>query len=637
METMRVRNLVWRLVSVYDPDEKAQPVSAIARRGYQEMRIKDALKALIRKKERGSLIPMETVWTQQADDENQVPLPEYPRPQLKRASWMCLNGWWEYAFTGTREVPERTDGRILVPFSPETSRSGVGRTLHPGEALWYRREIDPAAVPALNGRKKGARLLLHFGAVDERCTVWWNRHRLGRHRGGYLPFTFDVTDFLRKGKNELLVRVLDDTDQGPACRGKQKLHPGGMFYTPQSGIWQTVWMERVPENYIQELKILPHVEEGEVEFRFCMKKPAAGRIRTACGYSTCVSEKDFQEDGSGTCRIHLEDPVLWSPESPHLYSVKIEIGEDEVESYFAMRSFGTGKDENGNPCLTLNGQPYFFHGVLDQGYWPESLMTAPSDEAMCFDISQMKKLGFNMLRKHAKIEPPRWYYHCDRLGMVVWQDMVNGGGPIPALLCTYAPTGLPLLGKVLSDRHYKLLSREDARERGRFEKELLAMIHHLSNAPCIGMWVIFNEGWGQFDSVRLTELVRQEDPSRPVDHASGWFDQKAGDICSVHNYFRDLVVEKDPAGRAFVISEYGGITCRVPGHVSTEGTYGYHAETTETFAPRFHALMEEIRSLREKGLAGAVYTQVSDIEEEDNGLLTYDRSVNKGLLTDTIN
>ena len=198
---MRVRNLVWRLVSVYDPDEKAQPVSAIARRGYQEMRIKDALKALIRKKERGSLIPMETVWTQQADDENQVPLPEYPRPQLKRASWMCLNGWWEYAFTGTREVPRRPDGRILVPFSPETSRSGVGRTLHPGEALWYRREIDPAAVPALNGRKKGARLLLHFGAVDERCTVWWNRHRLGRHRGGYLPFTFDVTDFLREGKS----------------------------------------------------------------------------------------------------------------------------------------------------------------------------------------------------------------------------------------------------------------------------------------------------------------------------------------------------------------------------------------------------------------------------------------------------
>ena len=652
------------------------------------MRIRDALRAVIRKKERGSLIPMETVWTGQADDENRIPLPEYPRPQLKRASWLCLNGWWEYAVTGIREIPQRADGQILVPFSPETSRSGVGRTLYPGQALWYRREIDLSADPGTEhspaaGIEKGARLLLHFGAVDERCTVWWNRHRLGRHRGGYLPFSFDVTDFLGEGKNELLVRVLDDTDQGPACRGKQKLHPGGMFYTPQSGIWQTVWMEWVPENYVQELKILPHMEEGEVEFRIRMKEPAAGCIkigggfstgsaeqedretagqrtgriqageessagsaeqedretagqRTAEKYSSFVSEKDFQKDRSVICRIHLENPVLWSPENPYLYSVKIQMGEDKTESYFAMRSFGTGTDENGNPCLTLNGQPCFFHGVLDQGYWPESLMTAPSDEAMCFDISQMKKLGFNMLRKHAKIEPLRWYYHCDRLGMVVWQDMVNGGGPIPALLCTYAPTGLPIIGRVLSDRHYKLLSREDARERSRFEDELLAMVRHLSNAPCIGMWVIFNEGWGQFDAARLTGLVRREDPSRPIDHASGWFDQKAGDICSVHNYFRDLKVEKDPAGRVFVISEYGGLTCRVPGHISTEGTYGYHAETTETFVPRFHALMEEIRALREKGLAGAVYTQLSDIEEEDNGLLTYDRSVNKGLLHDRI-
>ncbi|MDO5132954.1 MAG: glycoside hydrolase family 2 TIM barrel-domain containing protein, partial [Eubacteriales bacterium] len=348
-----------------------------------------------------------------------------------------------------------------------------------------------------------------------------------------------------------------------------------------------------------------------------------------------LSPAEHSGTDSGTwicCRLRLTEPLPWSPESPFLYAVRITLGRDEVSGYFAMRSFGTGRDEAGRPCLTLNGKPYFFHGVLDQGYWPESLMTAPADEAFVHDILRMKELGFNMLRKHAKNEPLRWYYHCDRLGMAVWQDMVNGGGPINAMLCTYAPTVVPAVGKIVPDRMHHLLSRTDAKERERFKRQLLEMVEVLGNAPCIGMWVIFNEGWGQFDAARLTEAVRQADPSRPIDHASGWFEQGAGDVLSEHNYFRELAVKKDRYGRAFVLSEYGGITCVAAGHISCEDTYGYHAETPQGFGAKFRAVMEEVRGLRGRGLAGAVYTQLSDIEEEVNGLLTYDRKINK--LTD---
>ncbi len=607
------------------------------------MRLKDAIKSVIREKERGRELELSTIWSEQADDERDIPLVEYPRPQLKRTDWECLNGWWEYAFTHKKKKPARADGRILVPFSPETRRSAVGRTLIPGEALWYRREVRVEA------RRPGMRLLLHFGAVDERCTVWFNRRRLGVHRGGYLPFTFDLTDTLREGSNELIVRVFDDTDSGQACRGKQKLLPGGMFYASQSGIWQTVWTEWVPDNYIMDMKMLPHPEEEVAEIRIRMKHLAAGTVRIgrpviAAGEQELagaasseteeeivgsISEADFQKDGWASCRIHIQNPKLWSPESPYLYPVRISLGEDEAESYFAMRSFGIGRDGKGRTVLKLNGKPYFFHGVLDQGYWPESLMTAPADAALIYDIEAMKSLGFNTIRKHVKIEPLRWYYHCDRLGMVVWQDMVNGGGPIPALLCTYLPTIFPIFGKMIPDRLYRLLRRRNRREKKRFEEQLLEMIEVLGNNPSIGMWIIFNEGWGQFDAARLTKAVKQADPTRPVDHASGWFDQGAGDVNGVHNYFRPLTVPRDRFGRVEMITEYGGVTLRVDGHDMTENTYGYHEETPETFEGKFRTLTGEVQKLGEQGLSGAVYTQVSDIEEEINGLLTWDRKVRK--------
>ena len=655
------------------------------------MRMKDAIASLqLGKKKQTQVHQLSTIWSRFAEDgPDAVPLAEYPRPQLQRSGWRCLNGWWDYAFRMPGESMGIADGKILVPFSPETVRSGVGRTLLPGELLWYRRSIDDFHLP------KGKRAILHFGAVDERCSVWWNGTKVGAHRNGYLSFSFDVTDYVREGRNRLEVCVRDDTDRGTACRGKQTLKPGGMYYHGQSGIWQTVWLETAPQIYLRDLKITPLLQEEAVELRLTfsddpesgkadhadltvqnctehtkegsLEKDTLKEAETECGDSRVritlflpdlfnsrdetedetegafePAESGFGEKYEGRepaktfvfpckrrmkVRIPVPDPRLWSPENPVLYAFRIEAGEDVVDSYFAMRSFGVGKDEAGRARLLLNGAPYFFHGVLDQGYWPESLMTAPSDQAMVFDITQMKELGFNMLRKHVKIEPARWYWHCDRIGMVVWQDMVNGGGPVHKILETYGPTVFPPLGTHLRDNHYALLSRQDADARRRFEKDLRRMIRRLYNCPCIGMWVPFNEGWGQFDALRIAEDVKKADPTRPVDHASGWFDQGGGDVRSVHNYFRPLTVEQDQ--RAFVISEYGGANCNVAGHSMSEEVYGYQTVKEADFPDTFRSLMEKVHALVEDGLSGAVYTQVSDIEEETNGLLTYDRSVRK--------
>ena len=638
------------------------------------MRLKDAIGSLQLGRKKESVVNrLCTEWSESADDgPGAVPLAEYPRPQFRRRDWQCLNGWWEYRILPPGKAAEglsrEADGKILVPFSPETARSGVERTLQLGEELRYRKEIGNLKVP------RGKRLILHFGAVDERCIVWWNGTRVGTHRNGYLAFSFDVTETVRPGSNVLEVCVRDDTDKGTACRGKQTLQPGGMYYRAQSGIWQTVWLETVPEDHLVNLKITPSVEKEEVEFRLRFsgsgntgsgKKGSgdAGQKVRVTVYPPVICDRDrdfatiegrtqdpermpesmetessgqeypsgktyvFEKKPSMKVRIPLPDARLWSPESPSLYPVRIEAGEDTVESYFAMRSFGTGTDDAGKPCLLLNGAPFFFHGVLDQGYWPESLMTPPADEAMIYDITQMKELGFNMLRKHVKIEPARWYWHCDRLGMVVWQDMVNGGGPVHKILETYLPTLFPPLGTHLPDRLYPLLSRQDAGARRRFEADLRRMIRQLYNCPCIGMWVPFNEGWGQFDAVRISEEVKKEDPTRPVDHASGWFDQGGGDVRSVHNYFRTLRVEPDR--RAFVLSEYGGADCSIAGHSMSEEVYGYQKVGEEEFPKTFRTLMDQIHALAGEGLAGAVYTQATDIEEETNGLLTYDRKIRK--------
>ena len=604
------------------------------------MRLKDAIASLqLGRKKEAEIRELCTVWSEKADDGSRaVPLPEYPRPQMRRADWTCLNGWWDYGFfTGPLAdagADLSTDGQILVPFSPETARSGVNRVLQPGETLWYRRTIEDLHLP------EGRRLILHFGAVDERCTVYWNGQKVGSHRNGYLSFNFDVTEYVKPGDNELIVFVWDDTDEGNECRGKQTLNPGGMFYHAQSGIWQTVWMETVPETYIRDMRITPFPEEEAVEVALWMSKDAKmcqgdaeqegpSRPDRAIYITVTDCEETFTYPLASRLkvRIPVKSPRLWSPEHPELYDLRIEAGEDVVESYFAMRSFGVGTDETGKARLLLNGEPYFFNGILDQGYWPESLMTPPADEAMVYDIEQMKQLGFNMLRKHVKIEPARWYYHCDRLGMVVWQDMVNGGGPVQSLLETYLPTVIPAAGRILRDNHYKLFAREDEKARLRFERDIVRMIRQLYNFPCVGLWVPFNEGWGQFDALRITDIVKKADPTRPVDHASGWFDQGGGDVRSVHNYFRPLKVEKD--NRAFVISEYGGIGCQIPEHSMSSEVYGYHQTSAEEFPGAFEEMMKTVKGLVFDGLCAAAYTQVSDIEEETNGLLTYDRKVRK--------
>ena len=567
---------------------------------------------------------MTTIWSEQIDPGSV--LPEYPRPQFRRENWICLNGPWAYTFTKKNKRPERPDGQILVPFSPECIRSGVSRQLLPGEYLWYFRFVYLNTIP------ENQRLLLHFEAVDHSCSVWWNGHLLGKHENGYLSFSFDVTDYLQEGNNTLWVRVQDDSDSGSQSRGKQSLKPHGMFYTAQSGIWQTVWMEWVPEKRIEKLKITPLYDEGSVRLEITLTQPQDMEIRMLWNrdsYCHYVEKEDFPADQNTFVRdIRLPDFRPWSPEDPFLYEVQLITETDTVHSYFAMRKFSLGLDEKQQPKLFLNNQPYFFNGVLDQGYWPESLYTAPSDEALVFDIRSMKELGFNMIRKHVKVEPMRWYYHCDRLGMVVWQDMVNGGGkPLLPLVC-YLPNLFPPVTTRVRDNLYWFFSRTSKKARRKWEEEAMELIDQLYNVPCIGLWVLFNEGWGQFDSLRLTEKIHLADPGRLVDHASGWFDQGGGDVKSAHNYFRPLRVRTEQ--RPFILSEYGGHSCPVDGHLYSSNSFGYHTyKDTMEFTAAWQSLQKKIRELQGKGLAGAVYTQLSDVEEETNGLYTYDRKVCK--------
>lgn len=590
------------------------------------MRIFDAL-STIKKSGTSKKLPvqrMTTIWSEHINPKNI--LPEHPRPQFARENWFSLNGPWDYAFTKTKKRPEAADGQILVPFSPECTLSGVGKRLEPKEYLWYFRYVYLPKIP------EGKRLLLHFGAVDQCCSVWWNGKLLGRHQNGYLSFSFDVTELAVEGNNTLWIRVQDETDTGAGCIGKQTLHPGGMFYTAQSGIWQTVWMEWIPTKHIDSLKITPLFDKGLVRLEIALSEPQNLEIHilekhfSFCRY---IDKEDFQDASQTlTTEIPLPDFKAWSPENPFLYTLQLVTETDRVQSYFAMRKFSVGTDTRGIPRLYLNNKPYFFNGVLDQGYWPESLYTAPSDEAMIFDIQSMKNLGFNMIRKHLKIEPMRWYYHCDRLGMIVWQDMVNGGGkPFLPFVC-YLPTALPFLASHVNDQMHWLLSRRSSKERNQWIEDCFSTVKQLYNCPCIGLWTPFNEGWGQFDAAWIALKIKGIDETRLVDHASGWFDQKGGDVKSVHNYFRKLTVRKER--RPFILSEYGGYSCPVEGHLYSSESYGYRAyRNPSDFSRAFRLLQKKIRDLEAAGLAGAVYTQVSDVEEEINGLLTYDRKICK--------
>ena len=558
-----------------------------------------------------------TVWGEALDRAH--PLPEYPRPQLVRNSYVNLNGVWKYAFTRTAERPPRFDGEIVVPFAPESILSGVERQLQPDETLWYER-----AVTLPEGFVRG-RVLLHFGAVDQIADVWWNGAHVTRHEGGYLPFSVDITNQLRDGENTLSVRVTDSLLGTPHAYGKQKYKRGGIWYTATSGIWQTVWLESVPENYVEALELTPDFDTRRLYWRVRAQDPRDARIAV---YADGARIAEGRSDGNGGGILTIPDETFrpWSPEDPFLYTVAVDInGGDRVESYFALRKLGTA-EYRGRKVLALNGKPYFHNGLLDQGYWSDGLYTAPSDEALVYDIRTAKSLGFNMLRKHIKVEPLRWYYHCDRLGMLVWQDLPSGGGRYDPLVVS-----APLVTDAhLKDSHYALFGRADKRGREQFLADLDATVRHLRACPCVAVWVPFNEGWGQFDALRATERLRALDPTRLVDHASGWHDQGGGDFKSRHVYFRPVRLRHD-GRRVLALTEFGGYSLPVEGHVYGK-KFGYRmyrsaAEWMDDYVNLYETQILPL--IAAQGLSATVYTELSDVEDELNGLLTFDRRVCK--------
>ena len=565
------------------------------------------------------------------------PLAEYPRPAMRRDSCEILNGPWQYAITQTAEYPAAWQGSILVPYSPEAPASGVGRTLQPGQWLHYHRLFAPPAG-------EGGRVLLHFGAVDYACAVQINGHLAGGHRGGYWPFTLDITDLLNgTGRNSLWVAVQDPTGHSTQARGKQTLKPGGMFYPAQSGIWQTVWLERVPDNYIQTLTVTPDYDARTVTVRVHTAKPGgavnlwamvrAGGVTIAEDWGS----DEADQDGEVTLNIPEEHFFPWSPDTPFLYDLTVgtnqgeEAGLDTVHSYFALRKWSCAPDAHGVLRFCLNDKPILLNGLLDQGYWPEGLYTPPSDAAVERELSEVKALGFNLLRKHAKIEPQRWYYHCDRLGLIVWQDIVNGGSAYNLWFVTYLTNVLqPLLRRFPDGKACRrLLSRAKPAGREEYAHELADTVQALRCHPCIACWVPFNEGWGQFDAEKAVQALRTLDGTRLVDEASGWFDQGGGDVHSLHNYFYPLRIR--PQKRTVALSEYGGIAWPMPGHEPPHKTYGYGtAKDRQELTARYKKLqLKTVLPQLEKGLSALVYTQLTDVEDEVNGLFTYDRAAVK--------
>ena len=622
----------------------------------------DAIKAIDKPHEDDILNKLYTTWGENIDPANL--LKEYPRPQFVRDSYINLNGYWEYLFAPVNskdELPSHMEGNILVPFSPEAILSGVEKRLLPDQLLWYKKNL-----PCITRKSRTSRILLHFGAVDQFADVFVNDSLVGSHSGGYLPFTIDITEFLvfnedklSTADNTIYLRVRDTSDSSYHSRGKQTLKRGGMYYTAQSGIWQTVWIEEVPEVYVREIKIHPGADLHSVTIEVATNKKATVTVKIPGHELVKAPDSDtrpgitfsgdwsFSSDTYPTIgvdhsaiapsyysfKFKIESPHLWSPEDPYLYPIQILCGQDHVSSYFAMRSFEVKYDDRGKSRFFLNGRPYFLMGVLDQGYWPDGLYTAPSDDALIYDITEMKRLHFNMMRKHIKVESARWYYHCDRLGMIVWQDMVSGGSSYAKPVVSYLPTLFPKVFGRMSDgpAYYKTFSRGSAEGRREWLDEMQNTIRYLYNVPSIATWVLFNEGWGQFNAAGATIMAKELDKTRPVDQASGWFDEGSGDFRSVHNYFRPLSVENDPKGRAFVISEYGGYTCHIGGHSSVDRVYGYKKyDTLDDLGVAYYNLINaDLKPLIPKGLAGAVYTQVSDVEEEVNGLMTYDRKITK--------
>lgn len=586
--------------------------------------------------------PMITKWGKAVTSENAWR--SYPRPQLARPDWVNLNGSWDYAITKAAAArPTKMDGKILVPFAVESKLSGVARKVLPNERLWYRRSFT---VPAT---WKGKRTILHFGAVDYESQVFINGAPAGAHRGGSDPFSYDITEFLKSGANELVVHVSDPTSAGDQPRGKQTLEPQGIWYTAVTGIWQTVWIESVPDLYIKDVRATPDIDRGVVSVEVALNGPTSGTdaVRLIASANGKVVASTLMR-GNRRTTLAIPDARLWSPKDPFLYDLTAELvkiedlsgaripphttrelsayaaakvqsdGGDKVTSYFGMRKISVGPNAHGRPVLLLNNEPLFQNGTLDQGWWPDGLLTPPSEEAARSDMVFLQKAGFNMLRKHIKVEPARYYYDADRLGMLIWQDMPSGA---------------------MNDQSVRRQSDHEATfsstAMAEYQSELARMIGALRAFPSIVMWVTNNEGWGQYDARTIAQLAKNMDPSRPVNAASGWMDvgDASSDVFDIHTYEEVPNTPVAHGSRALVLGEYGGVGLAVPGHLwfpERDLKIYQVAKTPEEYLERYKRKFEEvIRQAKEAGVSAAVYTQTTDVESELNGLLSYDRAVEK--------
>lgn len=555
-----------------------------------------------------------TQWAEQVTPENVWP--EYPRPIMEREDWKNLNGLWDYAIVERgKHMPDTFDGQILVPFAAESALSGVGKTVGAEKELVYRRSFD---IPS---SWKGKKVLLHFGAVDWETDVWVNGVKVGSHTGGFTPFSFDITEALQGRENTLMVKVWDPTDQGYQPRGKQVSRPEGIWYTPVTGIWQTVWLEPVSESYIQDLRITPDIDHSLLSVQAVVNEATSKdlvEVKVFDGWKLVAQGKSI----NGECvQIEMpEDVKLWSPDSPFLYTLKVALKQggkvkDEVDSYAAMRKYSTRRDANGIVRLELNNQPLFQFGPLDQGWWPDGLYTAPTDEALRYDIQKTKDFGFNMIRKHIKVEPARWYTYCDQMGIIVWQDMPSG------------------------DRNPEWQNRKyfegtemkrSAESEACYRKEWKEIMDALYSYPCIATWIPFNEAWGQFKTPEIVEWTKQYDPTRLVDPASGGNHYTCGDMLDLHNYPAPELYLYD-AQRATVLGEYGGIGWVVPEHIwEPDRNWGYiQFNSSKEVTDEYVKYAEQLYNLIPRGFSAAVYTQTTDVEVEVNGLMTYDRKVIK--------
>ncbi len=592
-----------------------------------------------------TLAELTTPWGEALGDKA-VAYASNPRPLMARESWQTLDGWWECAFVScakasvdwqTATAPESFGLRIRVPFSPEAALSGVKRQLQPTELLWYRRSFATPDLPA-----RGV-CILHLDGVDYACAVYVNGSKVAEHEGAYLPFEADITHLLRDDEedNVIEVCVYDPSETGTQLRGKQRLKRGGMWYTAQSGIWQSVWLEVVPRTHVEDLLVEPDAEDGSVLVSVRASGIAMLSVELRDGDALIAQGiQSRRVGGRMELRLQVKNHRLWSPDDPYLYDLHINYGDDVIDSYFAFRTVSVETDEQGVVRFCLNHRPLFVRGLLDQGYWPDGLLTAPCEEAMSFDLRAALRAGFNLVRKHIKVESPRFYALCDQMGVLVLQDMPSGGD-IPSDRWS---RDLPTLVRRSwhsqrddNERGYTRLGSTDETYRDEWTRTCEDVIGRLSAHPCVVGWVLFNESWGQFDSAAAAQLAADLDPTRPVVAASGWYDQGVGDIRGIHNYFRGMHMFADPyaaqgekPSRIQMVTEFGGLTWREAEHSQLDHTYGYAGfETKDAWRAALNEILSQMDALEAEGLSGYVYTQLTDVEEETNGLLTYDRRVDK--------